>query len=288
MKKSIITMLALCSAAGVMADTFGTGANEFELTFQGISSGSNPSSGYGQVGYNYDIGTHEVTADQWSKYISTTSAANGTAPSTSGAQAVNNASWNEAAQFVNWLNTSSGHQAAYSFDGSGNMSLWGASDKSATSAFRHKNAVYVLPSEDEWVKAAYWNGSSLQTYSTTGDTLAGMDVNYNAPAGAVRNVGIGSEEINGTFDMMGNVWEWNESAYAAPDDSVSESRVYRGGSFFTTEEFLRSSERNFGDFPTGEGPNVGFRVAAIPEPASIALIGLFGGGILFIRRMFMM
>jgi hypothetical protein len=67
--------------------------------------------------------------------------------------------------------SSKGHQAAYSFDGSGAMRLWGAGDQSTTSAFRHKDAVYVLPSENEWVKAAYWNGSALQTYATPGDTL---------------------------------------------------------------------------------------------------------------------
>lgn len=287
MKKSIITVLALCSAAGVMADVFGTGANEFALTFQGISSGSNPSSGYGQVGYNYSIGTHEVTADQWSKYAAASGgpAGGSTAPTTTGSLAVNNASWNEAAQFVNWLNTSSGHQAAYSFDGSGNMSLWGDDDKSATSAFRHKNAVYVLPSEDEWVKAAYWNGSSLQTYSTPGDTLTGMDVNYGGSS--IRNVGIGSEEINGTFDMMGNVWEWNESAFAAPDDSTTEDRVIRGGSYVSPESYLHSSSR-FNINPTNDYNSLGFRVAAIPEPSSIALIGLAGGFVLGIRRMFIM
>ena len=280
MKKQMIGLLVLCSAAGVMADTFGTGNNQFDLTFQNISSGSNPSSGYGQVGYDYGIGTHEITADQWGKYIATTSAVNGTVPDTTGSQAVNNTSWNEAAQFVNWLNTSSGHQAAYSFNELGNVIQWGAGDQSATSAFRHKDAVYVLPSEDEWVKAAYWNGTSLQTYSTPGDTLTDMDVNYNYKVDHIRNVGIGSEEINGTYDMMGNVWEWNESAY----DSA---RGFRGGAYYDEEFYLRSST-SYSVYPSFESEDLGFRVAAIPEPSSIALIGLFSGGVLAIRRVFMM
>lgn len=292
MKKQLVAMLALCSAAGVMAAVFGTGANEFELTFQNISSGSNPSSGYGQVGYDYGIGTHEITADQWGKYVSTSGGPVGSGsaydsnPTTTGSQAVNYASWNEAAQFVNWLNTSKGYQAAYSFDGSGNMSLWGAGDQSATSAFRHKDAVYVLPSENEWVKAAYWNGTSLQTYATPNGAMpiAGTEANY--AGSAVWNVGSGSEELNGTYDMMGNVWERNESAYTAPDDSETENRVVRGGACYVNEDYLRSSHR-YGSDPTDEASKVGFRVAAIPEPSSIALIGLAGGCALGIRRFFM-
>lgn len=280
-------------AAGSYADIFGSGANQFTLTFENISSGSNPSSGYGQVGYDYGIGTHEITADQWQKFMNIqgtvgSGSAYDSNPTTAGSQAVNNASWNEAAQFVNWLNTSKGHQAAYSFDGSGNMSLWGAGDQSATSAFRHKDAVYVLPSENEWVKAAYWNGTSLQTYATPGDTFPAVGATgANYAIGSVWNVGSGAEELNGTYDMMGNVWEWNESAYTAPDDSAAEHRVIRGGAFFNSENYLRSSSRTNLD-PSIENNSIGFRVAAIPEPSSIMLMGVAGGFALFIRRRLML
>ena len=37
-------------------------------------------------------------------------------------------SWYEAAQFVNYLNTSQGHVAAYKFDGDGNFQLWQGGD----------------------------------------------------------------------------------------------------------------------------------------------------------------
>ncbi len=75
-----------------------------------------------------------------------------------------------------------------------------------------------LPTEDEWFKAAYWNGSEIQEYATKpGDTLhegdgtSGTGWNYNNtdPVGPW-NVGSGSEELNGTYDMMGNNWEWIE------------------------------------------------------------------------------
>ncbi len=278
-----------CVMSGYAA-SFGTGVNAFELTFQPISGETNPSSGYGQVAYDYGIGTYEITADQWVKYINSNGEPDGrpyAPPTTSGSQAVNNDSWDEAAQFVNWLNTSSGYAPAYNFDAEGTFSLWDVGEQSATSAYRHKDAIYVLPSEDEWTKAAYWNGSEMQTYSTPGDSdLSDMNVNINGDA--VWEVGSGgSVELNGTYDMMGNVWEWNESAFDGTDNVAGETRVIRGGAFYYGVGGIGfDSRRRFEELT--ENDSIGFRVAAIPEPASLALIGLFGGGVLFIRRIFMM
>lgn len=67
--KLSITILAAAFAAGTYADPFSCGAAEFTLTFRNLSSGSNPSGGYGIVGYDYGIGTYEVTAEQWQKYV---------------------------------------------------------------------------------------------------------------------------------------------------------------------------------------------------------------------------
>jgi formylglycine-generating enzyme required for sulfatase activity len=290
----ILLAAATLLVAGAQAETFGTGGNEFTLTFENISSGSNPSSGYGIVSYDYGIGTYEITADQWQKYVNVSGGPVGSGPAydsnpyTTGNQPVNKASWFEAAQFVNWLNTSKGHQAAYSFDGSGNMSLWGTGDRSATSAFRNKDAVYVMPSEDEWVKAGYWNGTALQTYATPDDTVpvAGTDANYNGvTVSRVWNVGSGAEELNGTYDMMGNVVEWKESAYFTPDDDVNEDRVIGGGGMNSSEVGLRSSFR-YNGVSYIETFDLGFRVAVIPEPSSIVMIGLASGGFLFVRRRF--
>ncbi|MEI6890952.1 MAG: hypothetical protein V5783_02165, partial [Pontiella sp.] len=116
--------LVLVYAMSGYAASFGTGTNAFNLTFQPISGETNPSAehNYGQVAYDYGIGTYEITADQWSKYVTITGGPVGSGsaynspPTTSGNQAVNFTSWDEAAQFVNWLNTSSGHTPAYNFD----------------------------------------------------------------------------------------------------------------------------------------------------------------------------
>ena len=110
------------------------------------------------------------------------------------------------------------------------------------------------------MKAGYWNGTSLQTYATKpGDTLfqgngTNGGWNYYTTQFATTPYGpwavtSGSQELNGTYNMMGNVWQWMESPY---------SYVY----------------------PPNENDLLGFRVASVPEPGSlvmtamIAVIGL--------------
>ena len=81
-------------------------------------------------------------------------------------------------------------------------------------------------------------------------------------------------EQNGTYDMMGNVWEWME-------DSAG---VFRGGSYFSIEAYLRSSHRDGSD-PSGEYVHVGFRpVEVVPEPATALLLAI-GGGVAWLVRL---
>ena len=76
--------------------------------------------------------------------------------------------WNEAARFANWLNTSEGFPPAYKFATqprdagyrvNENILLWETGDPGfdATNPFRNNLARYVLPSVDEWFKAAYYD-----------------------------------------------------------------------------------------------------------------------------------
>ncbi len=77
-------------------------------------------------------------------------------------------SWFESATFVNWLNTSQRYQAAYKFDGSGSFQLWDSGDTGydATNALRNTLANYVLPSMDEWHKAAYYDPNTGAYFGT--------------------------------------------------------------------------------------------------------------------------
>jgi formylglycine-generating enzyme required for sulfatase activity len=287
----------LVSAAS--ADTFGTGANQFTIDFVTISGATNPASGIsaGQgftfIGVNndYRMGVYEITNDQWNKFQvdygvvtgSPLSAYRGTSVWKGANVPTNEVSWYEAAQFVNWLNTSTGHQAAYKFTGTQGTSdytfaTWSAVEADGTNLYRHKDAFYFLPTNDEWVKAAYWNGTSLQTYANAspGDIVSGLPdkTKWNSNASGVGqpwNVGSGSEELNGTFDMMGNVWEWTES----PSVYNAAYHGTRGGSYFSFNsgyDYGYGLSSNIQCYSYSQYSDLGFRVAsAIPEPMALGL-----------------
>ena len=286
--RSLLVVAMLLIASVAMADVFGTDSNQFMLDFVPISGATNPTSGYGIVNNDYRTGTYEITNDQWNKFQAAYGTVTGS-PSTAYDEGfsdfgtgttnvpTNSISWYEAAQFVNWLNTSTGHQAAYNFTGTQGtgdytFAAWSVTDTGydAGNPYRNKNAFYFLPTEDEWVKAAYWNGTALQTYATkAGDTLfQGNGTNggwnyYNASG--PWSVGSGSEELNGTYDMMGNVLEWMESPWTSGDYGASSSRVLRGGFFCDRSDTLAAWFRYddlFGNPTTEDGPIGGFRVAS--------------------------
>jgi len=294
-------------AGKASADTFGTGANEFDIDFVPISGdagdlGSWPAdSDYTFIGVNrgdYRMGKCEITNDQWNKFkaelgVPVTGdpvSAYDYDPYWTGTNVpTNEVSWYEAAQFVNWLNTSTGHQAAYKFTGTQGASdytlaIWDQAEAfGGTNLYRHKDAFYFLPTEDEWVKAAYWNGTSLQTYATKpgdtlhqGDGVSGTGWNYYDGGYATDpfgpwDVGSGSEELNGTFDMMGNVYEWMESPYSSGDYRTTGGRRLRGGSFVNYDFYLAFFYRS-SDIPNAEGHHIGFRVASAPEPAPPVIV----------------
>lgn len=292
MKKQMmmLVVVALLSVVSVgFADTFGTGANEFSIDFVNISGDASSANGtnisgvlLGDTAYrtftdsgDYRMGTYEITNDQYAKF-----AANNPTY-TDGGIFANNVSWYEAAQFVNFLNTSTGNQVAYKFNG-GAFEVWTSSDGGydALNPLRNSNAKYFMPTEDEWVKAAYWNGTSLQTYATIGDTIpiAGVDTNYDGSS--PWNVGSGSEELNGTFDMMGNAWELMEDPYASGHWN-SNFRGIRGSSWPGNYTSISSSYRSFAG-NADEREWLSFRVASVPEPCSLVLLSL--GGLMLRKR----
>jgi len=114
--------------------------------------------------------------------------------------------------------------------------------------------------------------------------VAGVDTNYDDAIEEPWDVGNGSEELNGTFDIMGNAWEWMESPYQSGDYSLNHIRARRGGSGNVIELGLRSSYRSYTDptYSDFEHNNVSFRVASVPEPCSLVL--LFLGGLALHKR----
>jgi len=179
LKKILVlsTVVLVCISSIASADSFGMGGNQFEINFVPISGSTNPTSGYGIVNNDYRMGIYEITNDKWNKFQAAYGTVTGTpsgayddAPLYTGTSVpTNEVSWYEGAQFVNWLNTSTGHQAAYKFTGTQGtgdytFDIWDVTETDGTNLYRHKDAHYFMPTEDEWVKAAYWNGTSLQAF----------------------------------------------------------------------------------------------------------------------------
>lgn len=188
---------------------------------------------------------------------------------------VNYVSWYNSLRFANWLHNGqpTGPQDySTTENGAYDMSL-------GSSVIRKEGATVWLPSEDEWYKAAYHKNDGVTgnyfDYPTSSNTVPGRDMNEVTNPGNNANyydsdflIGspyyrteVGEFELSdspyGTFDMGGNVWEWNETL-------IGSSRGLRGGSFLG-DHALSSSFRYYGG-PNGEVGYVGFRVASVPEP----------------------
>ena len=301
-KTALIPALAaaftLAIQPAAQADTFGTSGNEFTIDFVNIGNAGNAAdtTTYGAVPYEYRVGTYEISQDAITK-ATLSGMADVTAGAWTGNQPAANISWYEAAAFVNWLNTSTGNQAAYNltFSGSWSMTLWSSADAwqlGGENLYRHKDSEYFLTSENEWYKAAYYNaaGTNYFLFPTTSNidpiavasgTNAGTAV-YNfaglQPA-AVTDAG-GLSPVS-TMGQGGNVSEWMESAFDGTNSLASEDRAARGGSYQSIyyagviTNPLISSARGIGD-PSNEIRNLGFRVASVPEPSTYALIALAG------------
>jgi len=117
---------------------FGSGENAFSIEFVTIGDPGNlpdltgdPSSA-GAVSYTYRIGKYEISEQMINKANAITELEGNplgiTIDERGPDKPATRASWFEAAQFVNWLNTSKGATPAYKFDGNGDFQLWEPGD----------------------------------------------------------------------------------------------------------------------------------------------------------------
>ncbi len=273
---------------------------------------------YGAVGYDYRIGKFEVTAGQYAVFLNAVAATdtyglyntemwfhslgckiqrNGTSGSYEYSvssdwanRPVNYVSWGDAARYCNWLSNGqpTGAQGASTTE-DGSYYLNGATSNAALMAVTRKaSATWVIPTEDEWYKAAYHKNDGVTgnyyDYPTGSDSVPsnvlsnpsadpGNNANfyaggytigspyYRTPVGDFEN----SESPYGTFDQGGNVLEWNETAI------TSSLRGFRGGTFDNGSYHMAAADRGNG-LPSIESYDFGFRVASVPEPGSITLL----------------
>jgi hypothetical protein len=294
------------------ADTFGSGLNTFDIEFVAIGNPGNVADDLsanpdfaGSVPYTYRIGKFEISEQMIDK--ANAEGGLGITKDTRGFdKPATSVSWNEAARFVNWLNTSTGSPPAYKFAiqpgevgyiANASIELWTISDAgyNPNNLYRNRLARYVLPSVDEWYKAAYYDPTSggYYDYPTGSDSVPDgidsvgdpnfdavfQDGGFNSQPNDITDVGLLSPY--GTAGQGGNVYEWEETDLDLVNDLV-DGRGTRGGRWFSASSDLLSSNRGSG------GANVevaitGFRVASIPEPSSL-LLGALGGALLLLRR----
>lgn len=240
------------------------------------------SSPFGGVSYDYRLSITEISQAM----VSVAGLPSG---SWIGDQPATSINWYQAAGFVNWLNTTTGNQPAYRINaGLTALTLWSSAEAwqaGGENLYRHKDAHYFLPSEDEWYKAAYHqnNGATADywDYATASNSAPTAVASGVSASTAVYHLGAfstpsdvstaGGVSAYGTIGQSGNVWEWIESASDGINDSGSEFRAFRGGYWNSNESHLRASTRNY-DAPSVANFSVGFRVASVPEPSALAIL----------------
>lgn len=233
---------------------------------------------WGRVDYHYRIGTHEVTAGQWAQFLDKADLHTSPlhdrgsfdeplawdGPNKPRIQI----SWYHAAQFCNWLTSGNTRKGAYRFD-SASGALTGI-DRAA--AKREYGQVYVLPTIDEWYKAAYFkpDGSGYSLYANGSSTPPAVYADSNYPGktdlfNPVWDVGSGKMEQNGTYDIMGNLWEWIEEAKDGSFNSSNELMGLLGGSAHWVDKVRIGAGTGFiKTQPAGDPESwIGLRVVAL-------------------------
>ena len=296
----LLVVLLLIPGWDAMADIV------IDLTLIGDAGNAADSTGYGSVGYDYYIGTYEVTVAQYTEFLNSAAASDlyglydermGTGPGYGGSiitrtgsegsyvytavsgkedQPVRYVDYYDSLRFCNWLNNGqgSGDTESGSYDLA--LGLW---------VERGTNAAWVLPSQDEWYKAAYYDpvSDTYRSYPTASgaepqeptDETTLREVNFGDDPywhGSTTFTSIGETTGRTAFgisDMGGNVTEWNESL----DNPVEgPSRITRGGNYANHASSLSSGTAG-AYLPTSSGDFLGFRVAyIIPEPSTVVLL----------------
>jgi hypothetical protein len=316
-------------AGAAWGDVFNLPAGETSLSLVTVGDPGNApdTTGFGAVPYTYSIGEYDVTVAQYTQMLNSVAQTdpnglwNGSMSpgSTAGSCGivragvsgtysysyaagnanfpVNGVSWFDAARFCNWLangQPATGVENATTTE-SGSYTLDGVLPNMVT---RSPSATYVIPTENEWYKSAYYDGSlnggsggywlyptrsntpPSNVLSAIGDDNANFrdpTLGFTDPVNLLTPVGEFSDSPSffQTFDQGGDVAQ----ILGSPLTGIE----IRGGGWTTGVSELESNAR-FSGMPTGTGPDIGFRVGVVPEPSSVGMLFIAAVGLLQRRR----
>jgi formylglycine-generating enzyme len=296
---SVRTFMSVAAIAAVTGLTASIATAQIVIPTAPIGNPDNPAdprTGLGSVVYSYNIGTTEVTNAQYTAFLNAKAASDpfslynpgmgeifgGIARSGSAGSftystiegrennPVNFVSFWDTTRFANWLNNGQGNGDTET----GAYELGGVTNPVSASVDRLAGAQWVVTSENEWYKAAYFQPASqggptsnYWLYPTVDGRFPNtQQANVLGGIGNTTPVGSFAPNFNGSFDMAGNVWEWNETR------AFGSFRGQRGGSFSDTDAQTESIRPVFSN-PTVESSTVGFRVAQISGPGTPGCVG---------------
>lgn len=253
---------------------------------------------HGTVAYDYNIGKYEVTTAQYCEFLNAVATISdidglwnpsmayhplnlGCGISRSGDlgaytysvldeavnKPVNYVSFWDACRFANWLCTGDTETGAYTMR--------------AGTVTRNAGWTWAVASEDEWYKAAYYNGDGTYwKYPTKSNDIPSHDqANYYRGIGIPVLTDVGAfpyASHYGTFDQGGNVMEWTDTGV-----NWGASHSARGGSHSSDYSLLESYTTNY-YLPQSQDNFLGFRIVqAVPEPSSVLVLI---GGLALLRR----
>lgn len=291
-----------------------------------LGNSADSRTGFGTVNYGYSIGSFEVTVSQYCAFLNAVGAddtyglysilmgyptltgggilRDGTAGgytysvAGSGQRPISCVTWFDAARFVNWMSNGQpiGGQGAGTTE-TGSYTLNGAT--SGPSIARNTGPGWVLPSANEWYKAAYYSPGAYNLYPTFSNTQPnsrygsttdpnsanyfyndGIDNGYNGGYAVNNSTSIPNEyqltdvgaftlarSYYGTFGQAGNVSEWSDSVQTG-------DHLLLGGNWYWTYLNNRSTSFSINASSEIETTQFGIRLAYVPEPSTLALLVL--------------
>jgi sulfatase modifying factor 1 len=284
--------------------------------------------GYGSVPYNYRIGTYDITNSQYAEFLNDVAstadpyglwvaemspsfsegaiARLGTGPYSYsvtpgyGNKPVYYVTWYTAIRFANWLTNGQGNgdteTGSYTILNGGNNSgtviLPTAAQRASWAA---TNSVHwLLPTENEWYKAAYYNPAtgSYFTYpfqsnsppaalappgNANSGNFSGAAFNFDGTGSYFTAVGAYPSSLSpfGAYDMGGDFPPWTESLRG-------QFYIARGGGGLDPPSYSAAVWRDGGDNASSSIRVV--EIGGVPEPASIVLASLGVVGLLIFSK----